>query len=520
MQSKHPASQSLTRRSFITSTAAVALGVTAGGLILPRAASAQRKRGGHLRIGLGGGSTTDTLDPLNWSDGFMYMLGFAVRGNLVEVLADGTAVPELAESFESSDDGTNWTFRLRPGLTFSNGKTVTASDCVASINRIRNGQAASGASTLLVDVIDVVAKDEKTVSVTLSHGNFDFPYVMADYTLGIMPYDGDTPDLESGAGAYLLKSFVPGERAVLERNPNAFKQGHFDSIEMISIADANARQSALMAGQLDAINRVDLKTAAMMANRSSVVIGSVPSRQYYAFCGNGLQDPFNSNDVRLALKYGIDRAAMVEKILHGYGTLGNDQPITPAYKYHNPDVAVRAYDPDKARFHLQKAGLDGITLTLSGADAAFPGAVNAGLLYAEQISGAGVSIRVERTPDDGYWSNVWMKKPFFASYWSGRSSEDSILTTAWSKDSDANDSFMSVPEVEDLLISARKERDDSTRRTLYGQIQSIISEQYSVVIPMFANYVHAARDKVVTGETVSGVAEMDGARCLERWSFA
>jgi peptide/nickel transport system substrate-binding protein len=186
----------------------------------------------------------------------------------------------------------------------------------------------------------------------------------------------------------------------------------------------------------------------------------------------------------------------------------------------HPDLKARSYDPDKARFHLKAAGLDSVDVKLSTADAAYTGAVDASVLYAEQAAKGGINITVDRTPNDGYWSQVWMKTPFFTSYWGGRPTEDAIITMGWSKASDSNESGMSDPRVEDLIKAARREGDEAKRRQIYGDIQQLISDEYSVVIPMFADFVFAANKKVVPSERVSGIAEMDGARCLTRWSFA
>ena len=104
----------------------------------------------------------------------------------------------------------------------------------------------------------------------------------------------------------------------------------------------------------------------------------------------------------------------------GYGTPGNDNPIAPSIKYAINPEPVYTYDPDKAKFHLKKAGLENLKIDFSASDAAFSGGVDAGLLMQEQAKAAGIDINVIREPDDSYWDNVWLKKPWCMSYWGGR----------------------------------------------------------------------------------------------------
>jgi peptide/nickel transport system substrate-binding protein len=180
----------------------------------------------------------------------------------------------------------------------------------------------------------------------------------------------------------------------------------------------------------------------------------------------------------------------------------------------------KTYDPDKAKFHLQQAGLSELTVTLSAADAAFAGAVDAAVLMSERAAAAGITINVEREPSDGYWDNVWMKKPFVASYWGGRAIEDQMFTTAYTTGAAWNDSFWSNARFDELLVAARSEVNEDTRRQMYQEMQEIVSMEGSVIIPMYNNYVMAVSDKVATPEKISANWNLDGFRCVERWWFA
>ena len=130
--------------------------------------------------------------------------------------------------------------------------------------------------------------------------------------------------------------------------------------------------------------------------------------------------PFDNVNVRMALKYAIDRKAIVDKVFYGHGTPGNDNPIAPTIQFAIDPQPRHDYDPEKAKAYLKKAGLDSLKVDLSVADAAFAGAVDAALLYKDSAAKAGIDINVIREPDDGYWDNVWLKKPWCMSYWNGR----------------------------------------------------------------------------------------------------
>ncbi|MCS5546027.1 MAG: ABC transporter substrate-binding protein, partial [SAR324 cluster bacterium] len=300
---------------------------------------------------------------------------------------------------------------------------------------------------------------------------------------------------------------------------NYFKSGKawFDEIEMISIIDPAARQNALATGEVDTIDRIDLKTAHLLARQSGVTIEEVTGTKHYTFPMRTDTAPHNDNNVRLALKYALKRDELVEKVLYGHGTVGNDHPIAPSNQYHASSLPQREYDPDKARFYAEKAG--GVKVQLSAADAAFPGAVDAAVLYQEHAAAAGIDIEVIREPNDGYWSNVWMQKAWCACYWGGRPTEDWMFTTAYQGGASWNDTFWKNDRFDELLIQGRAETNRDTRRAIYYEMQQIVSDDGGVVVPMFANYVFATTDKVAHGP-MAGNWDMDGGKYFERWWFA
>ena len=515
----------ITRRAFMEGAAAAGIATTAATAMMNKAIAATPKRGGHLRIGMGHGSTTDSLDPATYENGFINTAAHTFHGRLTEVAPDISVRGEVAESWEASPDAKVWTFKLRKGVEFHNGKTVTAEDVVASYNHHRGEDTKSAAAPLVAPITDIKADGADTVVITLEAGNADFPFIATDYHLAILPSSDGKADVTSGTGCgtYAIKSFEPGVRLEQERFANHWdtdNRAFFDSGSLLSIIDPNARQNALVTGEIDIADRTELKTVELLKRKPGIVVETVTGYGHYTFPMLMETAPFNDNNVRMALKLSLDREQMLQKILKGYGSVGNDHPISPANRYVNKEMPQRTYDPEKAKWHLKQAGQEGLTVELHASDAAFGGAVDAAVLYKETAAAAGINIDVVREPGDGYWSNVWLKKPWCACYWGGRPTEDWMFSTAYQSGVPWNDTQFNNARFDELLLAARAELDEAKRREMYYEMQAIVADDGGVVVPFFYNYVNAHSDKVMVPDVVAGNWELDGARCLERWWFA
>jgi peptide/nickel transport system substrate-binding protein len=516
----------ISRREFLARASALsAISAISPALLSGTAMAATPKKGGRFRVGLNHGSTTDSLDPATFENGYITFVGYGLRNHLTEISNTGDLIPNLAESWEASDDAVQWTFKLRKGVEFHNGKTLDAADVVASINHHRGEQSKSAAKPIVDPVTDIKADGKDTVVVTLEAGNADFPFVIGDYHLAIMPATADGGvDWQSGVGtgAFVLQSFEPGVRTSLKRNPNYWNEGrgHFDEAEILTIADVAARTNALTTGEIDLADRLDIKTVHLLKRKKSIRVEETSGTAHYSVPMRTDTPPFDNNDVRLALKYAVDREALLQSVLRGHGVVGNDHPISSANRYHAGEIEQRVYDPDKAKFHLKKAGVSKLTVDLSAADAAFNGAVDAAVLYQEHAKKAGIEINVVREPNDGYWSNVWMKKPWCMCYWGGRPTEDLMFSTAYAAGANWNDSFWSHERFNKLLLEARAELNEPKRREMYVEMQLIVRDEGGVVVPIFNNYLFAMSTKVKHDEVMGGDGDLDGTRALERWWFA
>lgn len=512
----------LSRREFIKAATMFGFAASAPAILFGTAAHAAPVKGGHLKFAIGHGSTTDSLDPASYENAFSQTLGKTIHNYLTEVKADSSLGGELAESWEASTDAKTWTFKLRSGVEFHNGQTLKASDVIASMNHHAGEDSKSGAKVIADTFASIKADGDNTVVITLKEGNADLPYQLSDYHLAILPANADGKiDAKSGVGcgSYVLKSYDPGVKAEFTKFAKHWNsaEGHADSIEMLTVADVAARTNALTTGEVDVIDRLDVKTLHLLARNKKVNILETSGNAHYSMPMRADTDPYKNNDVRLALKYSLDREALLKNVLRGHGYVGNDHPIGKANRYFANDLPQRAYDPDKAKFHLKKSGVGKLKIELSAADSAFAGAVDAAVLYKEHAAKAGIDVKVVREPNDGYWSNVWMKKPFCMCYWGGRSTEDWMFSTAYSDGAKWNDSFWKHDKFNKLLLSARAELDETKRGEMYGEMQKIVSDEGSTAIPIFNNYIFARSNDVGTPETLGNDWALDGLRAPVRW---
>ncbi|WP_299150711.1 ABC transporter substrate-binding protein [uncultured Tateyamaria sp.] len=495
------AAGTLTRREFMTKAAALGVTAAVATSMLAQVAQAAPVAGGTFKMGVQGGESTNTQDPAAWASDVPIAGGFLWGEALVELNADGSLKGQVAESWEGSDDATVWRFKVRQGIKFSNGADVTADDVMQTMARHSNEDSKSGALGI-VQGIKSMRTDGDVFEVTLDVGNADLPYLMADYHLMIQPNGGfDDPAAAIGTGPYTLESDEPGVRMVFKRRPDYWEGdqtvvAHYDTIEVIVLNDATARTAALQSGQVDAISRVEPKIAKLLDRAPTLNVLSTQGRGHYVFIAHVDTAPFDNLELRLALKHALNRQEMVDKILQGYGSIGNDIPINAAYPFFDETIPQREFDLEKAAEHYKKSGHDGSPIILRTANGAFPGAVDAASLYQQSCQAAGIPLEIKREPDDGYWSEVWNVQPFCCSYWSGRPVQDQMYTTAYLSTADWNDTRWKRPEFDEMLLEARAEIDEGKRKEIYSQMGRLLNEEGGLMVPMFNDFVDAVSDKV------------------------
>jgi peptide/nickel transport system substrate-binding protein len=505
------------RRTFIGRAGALGVSAAVANTMLAGAGFADEpKKGGVIRVGMQGGESTNSLDPALAASEVPFQVNMTWGEMLVDITPSGELDMRIAEEVSSTPDAMEWKFKIRKGVEYHNGQTVTAEDVVATLRRHTDEKAQSGALGIVQGIADMKAEGDM-VTLKLSGANADLPFLMADYHLIIQPGGGtDNPAAGIGAGPYKVVVNEPGVRHTFEKHANYFDSsiGHADQVEILVINDGTARTAALQSGQVHMMNRVDPKIVDLLKNVPGVRIEKAAGRGHYVFIMHVDTAPFDNNDLRMALKLAINRQEMVDKILGGLGKVGNDFPINAAYPYFDDSIPQREYDPVKAAEYYKKSGHDGSPIILRTASGAFPGAVEAAQLFQQSAAAAGIPLEIKREPDDGYWSDVWNVQPFCASYWGGRPVQDQMYSTAYLSTADWNDTKFRNPAFDATLIAARAELDPAKRKAMYAELANVLRDEGGLILPMFNDFVSGVRSEVAgwvtdpNGELMNGRAQV------------
>jgi len=483
------------RRELLAGAAALGLSLSATGAF----AADTPKKGGTLRLGMEGGSASDSLDPRTYADSIPISYGWQLWNGLVEIGEDDEPKGELAESWEAKAGAKEWIFNIRKDIPFTSGKILDADDVVWSLN-LHRGKTKSGAKDLMAGISDIKKLNKNQIQISLSSADAGLPSIFADYHILIVPNNYTDFSKPDGTGAFELETFQPGVRVVTKRKKGTYwkpGRGNFDRIELRYIPDASARVQALLSNQIDAANRLNAQTVAFVMKAPNVnVVRTKGTGNRFAWVAHCDTDPYKSNDMRLALKYGIDRQKIIDNVYKGFATLGNDTTVAPSQKYFAKDIPQRAYDPDKALFHFKKAGVANADLELQVSEGAFSGATNCAELYQEAMKKAGINLTVKRVSGDGYWSNVWLKVPFCAVYWGGRPTADNQLAQTFLSTANWNDTNWRSPQFDKLLFEARAELDDAKRGQLYAECQKLVWDTGGMVCFAIGDYLDGYSKKV------------------------
>jgi peptide/nickel transport system substrate-binding protein len=508
----------MSRREFVQLAMAAGLSVSAAQTLFTKVRAASPKKGGRLRVAISWGSTTNSLDPATYLDNYMFTIALTIGSLLAQVDERGNIGSDLAESFEPSSQAKVWRVALRKGVTFHDGKPLKPEDVIASI-RHHMGAESKSAVKSVVSQIEDMKPDGNVVQFELKGGNADFPYVFGEQRLTIMPAKSDGKvDWESGnrTGPYVLEEFKPGQIMRAKRNPNYFRDTWFDEVEIVSLIDPTARTNALISGEIDYMDRCEAKSLKYLERQAGIEIDKTTGYEHNVFSMNVTAPPYDNKDVRNAIKFAVNREEIVKKIYGGIGKVGNDNPVAANVKFAINPEPIHKYDPEMAKSLLKKAQVSNLKIALSAADAAFTGAVDAATIFRESAAAAGIDLTVVREPNDAYWDNVWLKKPFVASQWFGRPTADGVLTLAYAEDSTQNETFWKNPRFNELLVKARGELDDKKRAEMYAECQQLLHDDGGLINLIFTTYVSGHSTKVAHGPLLSNY-DIDGLRIAQRW---
>lgn len=485
------------RRDFLTASVALG-GVGLAGL--PALAQTPR-RGGTLRVSVD--QAVAKLNPLLTRVNPEYLVAELLYSSLTRLRVDMSAEPDLAESWTSSPDLTEWTFVLRKGLTFHDGSPCAAADVVATFDAILDPKTASPARQNVGPIAKATAKDEHTVVFTLSAPFADLPVTLAYTNAKIVPAAIIKAGLATldrqaiGTGPFKLVSFEPERLVVVARNDAFYDKArpYLDKIEVVIYPDPSAETSALISGDTDLISTTPPTEFGRLQKASGVKALRLASGQFCNVNFGCDQKPFNDVRVRQALALTVDRAAMVDFVTEGFGSPGNDTPLNPAYRFYN-NLPQKATDLAKAKALLAEAGYpNGLDLTLIASDRPSQ-RTQLAVALREMAKPAGFNIAVQTMPHATYLEQVWKKGSFYVGFYNMQATADAIFSLLYTSNAAWNETRWNNAAFDKLVFEARATVDEGKRRALYAEAQKLMNADVPSIIPVFFDLLAARRDWV------------------------
>ena len=486
----------ISRRDFIKAGLAGSLAVGTGGLLsacgtgdtikpFTNSTAGKPSTGGQLRAGLTGGSTADTLDPLS----AVTNVDFSRIDNLYEPLVgltpDAQPIYVLAEEVTPNAKATEWTIRVKQGITFHNGKELTADDVIYTFQAILNpkapGSAAAGLAS--IDAKGMTKLDAYTVRIPCGT-----PFATLHQALAIPGYSdvipvGYDPAHPVGTGAFQLKSFSPGTQSTFVRYGGYWQTGlpYLDEVVITDYADQTSQVNALLAGQVDVVNLLSEDVISEVQGEGKNILLS-PGGGWNPFTMRVDTAPFSDVRVRQAMRLVVDRQQMLDLVFGGFGTPGNDLfgIWAPDYDHSLPQ---RHQDIDQAKYLLKAAGQEGLHVTLVTSDIA-QGTVLAAQVFAQQASEAGINVSVDDVTVDEFYGTNYLKWVFAQDYWFYNFYLPQVslatLPTAPFNETHWNDS-----RYNSLYDQAIATTDTALRTELAHEMQQIEYNEGGYIIPFF-----------------------------------
>ena len=477
--------RAVSRRGLLTGGVAAAVLSATG---MPARAG---RRGGVLRLALGGGQAGEPWDVRGATGPFLRVLGHgAVFDCLTEIAPTGELTGELAQSWEAEERARVWTFDLRQGVTFHDGTPFGADDVIASLRLHRTES--SPVCRIGRTIVSMDRLGPHRVRFSLTEGNPDFPILLSDPQFVIYPH-GDIPGAMArgiGTGLYRVAACEAGVRTELVRVARHYKDGRagwFDGIEALAVPSAAERVSLLRAGRVDAVSDVPPEAMADLCAAEGVDTLVTRGNRYVQI---SLPPGFDRPDLRRVLMSAIDREAMLAEMLCGHGQVAADTPVGPASPFHADDLPRPAHRPERVKRALRRAGVRDLRLSMQddeGRVREIPGLSRCGI-------GAATG--------PGEVAQARMR--------SARMTEDWALTLRPGADD---------PAFDDVLRAARSELDGDRRRALYRDLQAAC-RRGGTLIPVFADTLDAHRTALARPEATGTLWGLDNARIAERWWFA
>ena len=472
----------LSRREFLIVFAAGATAAVGTVALSGLSGMASAQHGGTLRIAW---LTPATLDPRSASGDSEIAILNAVYDYLIDTDAASNLVPRLASSWDVSDDGLVYTLQLRQDAAWHDGSAVTAADVVWTINWQIESE--GSVASLLTTVDSVSAVGDNAIEISLSAPNPDFLYNLTDNKLVILQAGAEDIGVEfNGSGPFIMDEMIAGDRTILRANENYWGgAASIDRLEFIYFDDQQAGIAAVQGGSVDGIARLDNSSFLGFSGDVNFNTTDIPTSGHHLARLRSDRAPGADARVRKAFKLATDRDAIWERVQLGFGAVGKDSPIGPAFgQYFLADAEVPARDPAAAAALLAEAGYpDGLDMTLHGPNSSnFPDLAQ---IFAAQWEEAGIRVEIQLEDENTYWNELWDEVDLGMTGWAPRAVPQLFLDFAYHSEGVWNESHYSNPRVDELIEIGRSSLDQAERTAAYKEIQQILLDDGPVVVPYF-----------------------------------
>lgn len=450
------------------------------------------------------------IDPVKIADGGGITVLSQVAETLVLSGGDLTARPVLAESWAPNKDGTVWTFKLRKGVKFHNGKTMTADDVVASFDRIADPDNGSNALSALSGVLSKGGTrkvDDHTVEFHLDAANGGFPYMVStdNYNAVILPadYAGDFEQNMIGTGPFRLEKYTPKVGASFVRNPDYWGEKALpDRVELSFYADYQPQILALQGGQIDIIQQIPVLQGVGLLNDPNVDIISTPSTAHQQVHMRTDLDPFKDKRVRRAIALCLDRPKLVQGLMKGRAQIGNDSPFAAAYPSTDPAVPQREKNIAEAKELMSAAGMTGFETTLTTEK--YLEIPDYAVLIQNAVKEIGGSIKVTVLDQGAYYGDAvygkspWLDSDMGITDYGHRGVPNVFLSAPLRSDGTWNSAHFKNAEYDTLVNSYIASLDLESQRASAGKIQNLLLDETPLLFTYFYDFLTATK-KGATG---------------------
>ncbi len=430
-------------------------------------------RGGVYSHGATGGGLKDTLEPYFPVTNPDIARCVQLYEPLMRWSPQYEIEPSVAESITPNADNTQWTVRLRDGVEFHHGKTVTAEDVMFSLGKVTDPKKPGSGGTELAKILELNNSkivDPKTILLQLNSPYAVLDQLLAEYTVGILPTDFDVSK-PVGTGPFAYQRFVPGQLSQFVRHDNYWDGPPFvDQLIIYDFADDAAKVNALLAGQVQSVDNLPNYLAGTIEQQGASPLIS-ETGAWVPFTMRVDAAPFSDVRVRQALRLIVDRQQMIDQALNGFGILGNDlySPFDPAYA---KDLPQRMQDIDQAKSLLKQAGQENLDVELVTSSAVGAGAVESANLFVEQAKKAGVNVRLNKADASVFYGDRYLSWNFAQDFWNTRNYIPQVAVCAV-KGGVYNETHFDDPTFNALIEQAKKEPDAAKRNQLLHDAQKI-----------------------------------------------